>query len=205
MKELTLEQIALQAREGNERAMTYLINRFRNPILGQLMKFAYSKGMQEDAEDICQEAFIKVFLKISKFNPEKAKFSTWIYRVAKNCFIDEVRKKDRVYILSLESLVVFKDDESSGRMEFNIPDNKLIGDELMEKKARIEIVQKAVHKVMRLNKDWGICIYLRYFEELSYKEISDKLGEPLGTIKAKLFNAHNLLREELEKTGISIQ
>jgi RNA polymerase sigma-70 factor (ECF subfamily) len=143
-----------------------------------------------DAEDLTQEAFAKAFSSLEKFNSQYA-FSTWLFRIATNNCIDFIRKK-RISTVSIDN--PYENDEGD-RMTFDIRDNRLNPNERMLKKQRKEYLRAAVEN---LPVKYRRLVELRYFEEFSYEEVADELELPLGTVKAQLFRARELLSQELD-------
>ncbi|MFQ3576704.1 MAG: sigma-70 family RNA polymerase sigma factor, partial [Cytophagales bacterium] len=140
---------------------------------------------QDDAEDLTIEAFAKAFRNLPKFNPEYT-FSTWLFRIATNNCIDFIRKK-RLSTLSIDG--TFKDDNGD-EVGMDIKDNNLNPQEEAIKEEKIEIIKAIVTK---LPTKYQVLIKMRYFQELSYEEIATELDSPLGTVKAQLHRARELL------------
>ena len=141
----------------------------------------------DDAEDLTIEAFSKAFKNLHKFKKEFT-FSTWLFRIATNNTIDFIRKK-KLYTTSIHTSLK---DEAGQNIELDIKDTNLDPNEITIKNEKITIVRQLVNK---LPKKYQNLVKLRYFEELSYKEIAKKTNSPLGTIKAQLFRARDLLFE----------
>ena len=144
----------------------------------------------DDAEDLTQEAFAKAFNSLPKFAPKYA-FSTWLFRIATNNCIDFIRKK-RVQTVSIDN--PYQNDEGDS-MSFDIQDPKMGPDDLMLKQQRAEFLHNAVEN---LPVKYRKLVELRYFKELSYDEVAKALELPLGTVKAQLFRARELLNNELK-------
>lgn len=167
---------------GDEKAFAALMFRYRKPVFHMILKMVKN---QDDAEDLTIEAFAKAFKNLAKFNPEYT-FSTWLFRIATNNCIDFIRKKK----LNTMSIHTTFTDDSGESVEIDIRDNNLNPAEVTMKKQKIEIMQKIVTK---LPPKYQILVRLRYFRELSYDEIAKELGAPLGTVKAQLHRARELL------------
>lgn len=182
-----------QAISGNQKAYEYLMNRHRGAIFHQMYKMT---GNTEDAHDLTIEAFGKAFVKLPSYEPRFA-FSTWLYKIASNNCIDFIRKK-KVAVYSID--VPFEID---GNQHFasNLPCEALNPEEAVIKDQRKKMTRGLVAK---LGKKYRLMIELRYFQELSYQEISKELGVPLGTVKAQLFRAKEILLELLEQSNKNI-
>lgn len=185
----TLDDLELvsRARSGDNKAFEKLLKKYRKSVYYMLLKMVNNA---DDAEDLTQEAFAKAFNSLGKFDSKYA-FSTWLFRIATNNCIDFIRKK-RVSTVSIDSPYENEDGDS---MSFDIRDPDFNPDDLMLRKQRKEYLQIAVDK---LPDKYKLLVDLRYFQELSYEEVADELELPLGTVKAQLFRARELLAEELK-------
>lgn len=177
-----------RAQKGDELAFAELMKRYRDSIYYLLLKMVNNAV---DAEDLTIEAFGKAFRNIDRYSPNYA-FSTWLFKIASNNCIDFLRKnKGREYAFQANSEDVSQtgsNDEYSAHVQ--LESKSPMPDELMmtEEKA------KALRKVVReLKPRYKKLVELRYFKEYSYEEISQELEIPLGTVKAQLFRARELL------------
>lgn len=185
----TLEDRVLvaDAKKGDAKAFEKLESKYRKSVYYMLLKMVKNP---DDAEDLTQEAFAKAFVSIHKFDSKYA-FSTWLFRIATNNCIDFIRKK-RVMTVSIDQPVE-GDDGSS--MRFDVRDHNLDPNQTMLKKQRKQYLAKAID---RLPEKYRTLVDLRYFQELSYEEVANELQIPLGTVKAQLFRARELLSQELK-------
>lgn len=179
-------EIVELAKQGSEAAYSKLLKKYRKSVYYMLLKMVNNP---DDAEDLTQEAFAKAFSSLEKFDPRYA-FSTWLFRIATNNCIDYIRKK-RIQTISIDTPYENEDGDS---MSFDIRDPDLTPSEVMLKEQRKEYLQMAVE---RLPLKYQKLVDLRYFQELSYEEVSKELELPLGTVKAQLFRARELLNQEL--------
>jgi RNA polymerase sigma-70 factor (ECF subfamily) len=170
------------AKNGDEKAYAELMQRYRKPVYHMILKMVRNI---DDAEDLTIEAFAKAFKNLKKFNPEFT-FSTWLFRIATNNCIDFIRKK-KVETMSIHT--TFKDD-SGDNVDIDIKDANLNPQEEAIKAEKIDIIQAIVTK---LPPKYQILVKLRYFQELSYEEIAVEIDAPLGTVKAQLHRARELL------------
>ena len=169
-------------KNNDEQAYASLMDRYKNPVYHMILKMVRNV---DDAEDLTIEAFAKAFRNLDKFKKDYT-FSTWLFRIATNNAIDFIRKK-RLETTSLESS--YQDDDGEDvRME--VRDKNLNPQEKAIKAQKIELIQMFV---TRLPAKYQRLVKLRYFEELSYEEIAQELESPLGTIKAQLHRARELL------------
>jgi RNA polymerase sigma-70 factor (ECF subfamily) len=174
--------IDLARNNGDEKAYAELMDRYRKPLYHTMLKMVKNT---DDAEDLTIEAFAKAFRGLSKFKKEYT-FSTWLFRIATNNCIDFIRKK-KLETLSISSS--FKDD-SGDDVEIDIKDSSLDPQENAIKSQKEHLMQMIVGK---LPVKYQRLVELRYFKELSYEEIADKIDIPLGTVKAQLHRAKELL------------
>lgn len=169
-----------KAKNGDQIAFTYLLDHFWNEVYGFMLKRTEN---ETDAEDITIETFAKAFDKISTYNPE-FQFNTWLIAVAKNVHIDLLRKKK-------SSLFVEITDEEDYQA-YNIADSTPSAeDELITE----QNLSQLLLYIKELKPHYQEVIQLRYFQELTYQEISDKIQEPLSNVKIKLLRAKKLLAE----------
>jgi len=170
---------------GEEKAFRKLMNKYRKSVYFMVLKMIRDAS---DAEDVTQESFTKAFANLEKFD-QKYAFSTWLFRIATNICIDFIRKKK----LDTQSIHSQGNDEDS--YEIQLKDSSVLDpDATLMKSQRSEYVHIAVNK---LAEKFRILIELRYYDELTYEEISEKLEIPLGTVKAQLHRAKELLIETL--------
>lgn len=176
-----------RARNGDQKAFAQLLSKYRDSVNYMVLKMVHNR---EDADDITIEAFGKAFSNLDKYTPEYA-FSTWLFKIATNNTIDFIRRK-RFDTLSLDHESEDNQNISDTvRADIHDPEEKFI------RKQRAKILREIIDK---LNPKYGRLIQLRYFDELSYEEIAQQLDLPLGTVKAQLFRAKDLLYHILKNT-----
>jgi len=176
-----------KALEGDEKAFTRLLSRYRDAIFFMLLKMVNNRN---DAEDLTLEAFGKAFKNLHQYSPTYA-FSTWLFKIASNNCIDFLRRKKGSYV------AIENEDTNDNTEAIKLkskdpnPEEKLIRQ------------QKAVllhHVVRKLKPRYRTLVELRYFREFSYEEIAKELNLPLGTVKAQLFRAREMLFKLIEHT-----
>jgi RNA polymerase sigma-70 factor (ECF subfamily) len=174
-----------KAKEGNQLAFNYLLDNFWNSVHHyQLKKYQNDN----DAEDITIQTFSKAFDKIASFD-EKYQFKTWLITISKNIKIDSLRKRNSSvttdsYKEQNNEVYQIADDTPS-------PEDKIITEQNLA---------KLLKDIKQLKPKYQEVINLRYFQELSYKEISEKIGEPMNNVKVKLLRARKLLAEIIKKS-----
>lgn len=175
---------------GDEKAFAQLMSRYKDAIYFMLLKMVNNKS---DAEDLTLEAFGKAFKNLQQYSPNFA-FSTWLFKIATNNCIDFLRKRRGVYV-SIENNPDNGDNDNQVRLRSADPNPE-------EKMIRIQkavLMRRIVH---RLKPRYRILVELRYFREYSYEEIAKELNLPLGTVKAQLFRAREMLFKMIESTEI---
>ena len=181
-----------QATKGNQKAYAELMSRYRDAIYFMLLKMVNNKT---DAEDLTIEAFGKAFKNLDQYSPNYA-FSTWLFKIASNNCIDFLRKK-RANLISIDGN--FADDNKDSEPQIHIRDEAPDPEENLIKEQKAILMRTVVTK---LKPRYRTLIELRYFKEYSYEEISEELGLPLGTVKAQLFRARELLYNTLKDTEV---
>ncbi len=175
--------------DGNSKAFEELFSRYRDAIYFMLLKMVNNKI---DAEDLTYEAFGKAFRNLEQYSPRFA-FSTWLFKIASNNCIDFLRKK-RNNTVSLDGNDV---EENEKTILMTIPSDVLNPEQEYIKAQKAIIMREEVGK---LKERYRRLIELRYFNEYSYEEIAEELDLPLGTVKAQLFRARELLYKLLKKS-----
>ena len=171
-----------RAKNEDQKAYAELLKRYRRPVYHLVLKMVRN---QEDAEDLTIEAFSKAFKNLPKFNTEYT-FSTWLFRIATNNCIDFIRKKK----LNTTSIDTTFQDDGGDDMRMEIKDKDLNPQESAIRDQKIALVRAIVTK---LPMKYQVLVRLRYFDELSYEEIAGEIDAPLGTVKAQLHRARELL------------
>ncbi|MBR4301301.1 MAG: sigma-70 family RNA polymerase sigma factor [Bacteroidales bacterium] len=174
--------VCLARENGDEKAFADLLKIYREPLYLMLLKMTNDPV---EADDLTIEAFGKAFRSLHLYSPTHA-FSTWLFTIASNNCIDHIRKK-RLQTVSISN-VYPQDDENQTEMQ--IESNAPNPEEEFITGQRVKIMREAVQL---LKPRYKKLVEMRYFEELSYEEISLKLGLPIGTVKAQLFRARDLL------------
>jgi RNA polymerase sigma-70 factor (ECF subfamily) len=185
-----LDDRALVARilAGERDRFTELVTRYERRVVNYVYRITHR---YEDAHDLVQEIFVKVFLALDRYDP-KYQFSTWLFRIAQNSAIDALRKKSVVEV----PITRQSDDDSNETREREFADEDAISPYRALKNKQLSVAIDTA--VDRLPSDYRELIQLRHFAELSYEEIAVMKRLPLGTVKNKLFRARNLLKEALD-------
>lgn len=180
----------LLAIEGDQKAYATLLDRYRNSVFHMMLKMVNNR---DDAEDLTLEAFGKAFNKLPSYAPRYA-FSTWLFKIAINNCIDHIRKK-RLNMLSIDDPIEYEGGQDYSN---NIKASSLDPEETFIRQQRVQMMRKVLSN---LSPKYRLMIELRFFEELSYEEIANELQIPLGTVKAQLFRAKEILFGMLQSTN----
>jgi len=174
------------ALEGDQQAYTEILKKYRAPLYNLLYRMVKNKM---ETEDLVQEAFIKAFNSLASFNDDYA-FSTWLYKIAINNCIDHFRKK------KLKTFPIDKPIESKdGNIKREFPDVSYQPDKFLLSKEKDKLIDEAIQN---LPEKYRTAILLRHSEDKSYEEISEIMGIPLGTVKARIFRAREMLKKQLK-------
>jgi RNA polymerase sigma factor (sigma-70 family) len=173
---------------GDQRAYTQLLGAYRDNIYFMMVKMV---GDRDDAEDLTIEAFGKAFKRLEQYRPDFA-FSTWLFKIASNNCIDFLRKKKKATMVSLDRAYT-NDDGDEGKID--IVEMNLNPEQAYMKEQRKEEMRRIVDQ---LKPKYRQLVEMRYFDEKSYDEIASELDLPLGTVKAQLFRARELMHEILK-------
>lgn len=184
-------ELVQKALQGDEKAFARLLSRYKDTIYFMLLKMLNNRS---DAEDLTIEAFGKAFKNLHQYSPTYA-FSTWLFKIASNNCIDFLRKRKGITV-SIEN-----EDEHSEMSEVaRIKSKDLNPEEKLIRKQKAILLQKVVR---RLKPHYQELVELRYFREMSYEEIAEELNLPLGTVKAQLFRARQMLFKLIEGTEMN--
>lgn len=182
LRDFKLIDLATQGQD--QAAFAELMDRYKKPVYHMILKMVRNV---DDAEDLTIEAFAKAFKNLARFKKDYT-FSTWLFRIATNNAIDFIRKK-KLDTFSLNSSYT---DDSGESVNIDVQDKNLTPDQEAIKDQKIELVRMFVDK---LPAKYQRLVKLRYFDELSYEEIAKELEAPLGTVKAQLHRARELMYE----------
>jgi RNA polymerase sigma-70 factor (ECF subfamily) len=178
-------EIIQQALKGDDLAFKRLMGKYHDAIFNFIHRMIRDR---EQVEDLTQEAFIKAFSSLKSFNEEYA-FSTWLYKIATNNCIDYIRKR-KLQMYSIDKPIEAKDSDYT----FELPDDTYQADKEIITGQRALLLRNAIEQ---LPEKYRRVIVLRHTEEKSYEEIAQALDLPIGTVKAHIFRARELLYKQL--------
>ena len=174
---------------GREASFEELVRRYQRPIAAYVYRMV---GDYDTALDLTQEVFIKVYNSLARYRSE-FKFSTWIYKIAHNAAIDHLRR----HAVREQTLTGSVEGE---RREVAIESRRLTPEQESERKERRSEIESVVQL---LQASYRELIILRHSHDLSYDEIAEVTGLPLGTVKNRLFRARETMRDLLVQRGIN--
>lgn len=181
------------ALEGDEKAFARLLGRYKDAIYFMLLKMVNNRS---DAEDLTLEAFGKAFKNLHQYSPTYA-FSTWLFKIASNNCIDFLRKKKGMHI-SIEN----NNDQNENSEQLKLKSKDPNPEEKLIRQQKAILLRRVVR---RLKPRYQNLVELRYFREYSYEEVAKELNLPLGTVKAQLFRAREMLFKMIESTEMDEQ
>lgn len=175
------------AQHGDQAASRAIVEALHRPVIATIFRFL-GRGFRKDIEDIAQDVFLKVFRAIDRFDPSRAKFTTWVYTLTRNqCF--DVLKKRRLKTTSLHAV---QDDDS----DRDFADGRELAP--VEDAENQELGRRIGEALQNLGEDQRMVFILREYEGLDYREIAEVTGVNEGTVKSRLFRAKQALRQQLE-------
>ena len=174
---------------GLEGSFEELVRRYQRPISAYVYRMV---GNYESALDLTQEIFIKVYSSLERYRAE-FKFSTWIYKIAHNAAVDHLRRT----ATREQSLVVGPEGD---QFDLPIESTRLSPEQESERRERRVEIETVVRA---LPSNYRELIILRHSQDLSYEEIVEVTGLPLGTVKNRLFRAREMMRQQFVEKGIT--
>ena len=183
------EALAVAAREGSEDAFRELVERFEGPLFALLVRIV---RRPEVAEELAQESFVKAWRALARFDPQR-RFSSWLFKIAHNTALDALRRSGE------EPLSLDAPFEEGGAAP-ELPADPAAEDPLARALSR-DAGRALERAVAELRPAYREILLLRFARELSYEEIAEVTGAPLGTVKVHLFRARQELARRLRAAG----
>ena len=179
-------ELAALAAQQNQAAYIVLYTRYNTGVKAHISRYITQK---EDIEDICLESFQKAFSQISSYNPEY-KFSTWMYRIARNTAFDHISRRER----EKNNLPTTSINEKMAEINeipaaSHNPEDEIINQQEYD---------KWLNNIEKLKDDYRLVARMNLIDNFGYKEISDELDMPINTVKTKIRRAKALLLKMME-------
>jgi RNA polymerase sigma-70 factor, ECF subfamily len=181
--------LVASAIDGHEGGFEELVRRYQRPISAYVYRMV---GDYDIALDLTQEIFIKIYGSLARYRPE-FKFSTWIYKIAHNCAVDHLRRHNG----REQSLISGVEGDS---YELPLESGRLSPEQESERKERRIEIETVVRSLPAAYRE---LIILRHSQDLTYEEIVEVTGLPLGTVKNRLFRARDMMRQQFVQRGIT--
>ena len=182
-------ELVTRAQQGSEKAYRELLGRFQRPVFSIIYRMIRDR---EQAEDLAQETFVRVFNNIDRYDA-RYKFSSWIFKIATNLTIDHIRRKE-LNTVSIDGSRNATTAEQIEATSITIASPDENPEELLEAKELGEEIEVAIGK---LRPEYRAAILLRHVDGREYQEIAEILSLPLGTVKTYIHRGRNELREQL--------
>jgi RNA polymerase sigma-70 factor (ECF subfamily) len=180
------QQLVERVQQGDKRAFDMLVIKYQHKVAALVSRFIYDHG---EVQDVTQEAFIKAYRALPNFRGE-SQFYTWLYRIAvntaKNYLVSRGRRPPSTDV-DVEDAMYF--EGNSQLKDLENPQNKLSSEELMEK------VNQSIKK---LPEDLRVALTLREYDGMSYEEIADVMGCPVGTVRSRIFRARETVEQAIQ-------
>lgn len=166
------EQLITDYLAGDEQSLELLVKQYLKPIYSFVSRYV---GNGQEAEDITQEVFVRVWRNLKKFDQNKS-FKTWIFSIAKNASLDSLKKKKAIPFSEFDT------EEGGNRITDTLADPSPLPLELLEKAGMAKILNAAMEK---LSPQYRMVLFLRYNDHFNFREIAESLSEPLHTITSR--------------------
>ena len=175
------QQLIANYLAGDEQSLELLIRQYLKPIYSFVSRYV---GNGQEAEDITQEVFVRVWRNLKKFDQNKS-FKTWLFSIAKNASLDFLKKKKAIPFSEFDT------EEGGNRITDTLADPSPLPLELLEKAGMARMLNEAMEK---LSPQYRMVLFLRYNDHFNFREIAESLNEPLNTVKSRHRRALVMLR-----------
>ncbi|MBU5672786.1 RNA polymerase sigma factor [Paenibacillus brevis] len=180
---MTDSQMIREIKEGNTELYSELMRRYQRKILAFIYHMLKSAHLELLAEDICSETFYKAFRSLHSFREVDASFSTWLYTIARNTVLSELRKQRSSNIPLEESGFV------------PVASNDVVPEQAILRNEKVGMVREAINNLPEKQRS---ALILREYEQLDYQEIANILGQSVSAVKSLLFRARSSVKNQLE-------
>jgi len=180
---MTDSQLIREIKDGNVQLYAELMRRYERKILAFIYHMLKSTHMESLADDLCQDTFYKAFRSLQTFREVEASFSTWLYTIARNTVLSELRKQKGVNV-SLDQTTIIPHASPD-----TMPEQSILRNE------KVAMVRDAINKLPDKQR---AALILREYDQLDYQEIADILGQTVSSVKSLLFRARASVKVQLE-------
>ncbi len=196
MNAMDEQELLQRAQEGDHYAFNCLVWKYEQSVYNIALRML---GSEEDALDVCQEVFLKVYQNLKRFEKRSA-FYTWLYKIAVNTCLTELRKRKRAQLIRKKAEKGQQDDVAfADRFAFSVP----------QEYEQSRVYTRVFEALQELDPDHRVVVELRILQELSVSEVAQILGIPPGTVKSRLFYAlkklRNLLKHDLHEQTLAYE
>ena len=193
---LTDEQLMERLKVGETDAIDELYKRYAR----KLYAFCYSITRSEDTEDLVQDVFMRVITASRRFNPRRASFRTWLFRIARNHCIDTVRRKRKIRFTSIQKTTGQDDSEEATSADAFVDDTVNVEESVIQASI-VEAVRGCIDELENEQEKHAIVLY--YIAEKVYREIGEILGRSTSMAKNRVKSAQEKIKRCLEGKGIN--
>lgn len=187
--EISDHELVARAQKGSQAAYRELLGRYQRPVFSLIYRMVRDR---EQAEDLSQETFVRVFNHIDRYDP-KFKFSSWIFKIATNLTIDAMRKKEPQTV-SIDGSRYAETSDEVEATTITVESGDENPEELLEAKQLGDEIERAIGK---LRPEYRTAILLRHVDGREYQEIAEIMALPLGTVKTYIHRGRNELKNTL--------
>ena len=186
--------LVVLAQKGSEKAYRELLGRYQRPVFSLIYRMVRDR---EQAEDLAQETFVRVFNNIDRYDPAY-KFSSWIFKIATNLTIDWIRRKE-VPTVSIDGSRYATSNDDIEASTITVESDDENPEELLESRELGSQIEVAIGK---LRPEYRQAIVLRHIDDLPYEDIAQIMALPLGTVKTYIHRGRKELQELLQHTRV---
>ncbi|MCM3698149.1 MULTISPECIES: RNA polymerase sigma factor [Paenibacillus] len=180
---MTDSQMIREIKEGNTELYSELMRRYQRKILAFVYHMLKSAQLEQLAEDLCSETFYKAFRSLHSFREVDASFSTWLYTIARNTVLSELRKQRSGNVPLEESGYV------------PVAPTEVVPEQAVLRSEKVGMVREAINKLPEKQRS---ALILREYDQLDYQEIASILGQSVSAVKSLLFRARSSVKSQLE-------
>lgn len=184
---MTDQELIDQFRGGNLHAFNTLVWRWEKPIYNFILRYV---GDAEEAKDLCQKAFVQVYRHLPRLR-DADRFKSWLYQISANLCRDEIKRRQRTPVYSLEAL-----QEAKGQNPVEVEDD---GSDHPERHLRrVELEDLLKRALQQIPEEQRVVVIMKEFQGLKFTEIAEALDAPLNTVKSRMYYGLSALRKVLE-------